>query len=256
MLVSIITVVYNGQDYIERAVKSVLSQDYPNIEYIVVDGNSSDSTMNIVNSYKGNISQIISEKDKGIYDAMNKGIKAANGDIVGFLNADDCFQNSNSITAIMSSFTPDLDAVYGDLIYVDSNERIKRIWKSKDFIGGLFSKSWTPAHPTFYCRRGFYIKYGLYKIDYKIAADVELMFRFLEIYKIKTKYLNQVLVRMQEGGVSNAGLKSTIIITQELRRAFAENGRRLNVFKYLFYKLTKVTQWLHFRKKSYSIHST
>lgn len=249
MRISIVTVVYNGEASIESAINSVLSQDYKDIEYIVVDGASKDNTMKVVNQYKNQISTVISKPDKGIYDAMNRGVLAATGDVIGFLNADDCFADSSCISSIVKVFKDDIDAVYGDLVYVNNKGNITRKWKSRNFKKGLFSKSWTPAHPTFYCRKATYDKLGLYKIDYKIAADVELMFRFIEINEIKTAYLEKILVRMQEGGVSNASLSSTVVISKELYRAFKENGRRLNLLKYLFFKAIKLTQFIHGRRQ-------
>lgn len=245
MKVSIITIVFNGEAYIRKTIESVLSQTYSDIEYLIIDGGSADKTMDIVNEYCSEIATIVSEKDRGIYDAMNKGIVLSTGDILGFLNADDIFNDQNSIRYVVESFEKyRVEAIYGDLQYINVNGKVSRSWKSRQFKRGLFEKSWTPAHPTFYCRKKTYDQYGMYKIDYKIAADVELMFRFLEIHEISNHYLPRVLVRMMKGGVSNSGLNSTITICKELVRAFSENGKRLNLPKYIFFKFLKVSQFL------------
>jgi glycosyltransferase involved in cell wall biosynthesis len=243
--VSIVTIVFNGEAFIRKTIESVLSQSYSDIEYIIIDGGSGDKTMDIVNEYLLKIVTVVSEKDKGIYDAMNKGVIRSTGDIVGFLNADDIFSDQDSVKYVVESFKRHgVDAVYGDLQYINVIGGVVRNWRSKKFKKGLFGKSWTPAHPTFYCRKKIYEQYGLYKIDYKIAADVELMFRFLEIHAIRTHYISRVLVKMMKGGVSNSGLYSTITICRELIRAFNENDKKLNLLKYVFYKFLKVSQFI------------
>lgn len=246
MLVSIITVVLNAKSTIEDTINSVLGQTYKNIEYIVIDGGSTDGSLDIVNKYKDRISKIVSEPDKGIYDGMNKGILAATGDIIGFLNADDMFYNNFVIQSIVSAFASEaIDCVYGNLVYVDRQDiaYVTRRWKSQEFCEGLFAKSWTPAHPTFYCRKTCYEKYGLYRTDFRIAADVELMYRFLQKNRVRSKYFNADIVRMRDAGVSNRGIKSTIIITREMKRAIIENGGQFNLIKYLFFKFLKLSEF-------------
>jgi glycosyltransferase involved in cell wall biosynthesis len=255
MLVSVITVVLNSRLTIEDTIKSVLGQTYKNIEFIIVDGGSTDETTEIIKSYGNKIAKFISEPDKGIYDAMNKGILAASGDIVGFLNADDVFYDNAAIQRIVSMFAGDsIDCVYGNLVYVCRKDvtRITRLWKSREFRQGLFEKSWTPAHPTFYCKKALYQRLGLYRTDFKIAADVELMYRFLQKNHARSKYINSDFVRMRDSGVSNRGIESTVIITREMRKAIIENGGKFNLIKYLFFKFLKIGDFLNVygKKKS------
>lgn len=249
--VSIITVCFNSSNTIRNTIESVLTQTYKNIQYIIVDGCSNDGTVDIVKNYEekfinSGIKYLwLSEKDNGIYDAINKGIKMASGDIVGILNSDDYFYDNNVLQDIVRALNKNLvDCIYGNLIYVDhrNNNRISRKWISKEFENGLFEKSWTPAHPTFYCRRSMYEQYGLYRIDFKIAADVELMYRFLVKHSIRSFYLDRVMVVMRKGGVSNRGIYSTLTITKEMKIAINENGGQFNIIKYLWYKALKIRE--------------
>ncbi len=186
-----------------------------------------------------------SEPDNGIYDAMNKGIRMATGDVVGMLNSDDVFFDKDCAAKIMRAFQdPELEAVHGRLEYTDAEGKVLRVWKSREFESGLFAKSWTPAHPTFYCRKSCYERHGLYRTDFRIAADVELMLRFLEVHRVKSRYVDELLVNMRAGGVSNRGLKSTWIITKEMRQAFRDNKLPFNTAKYLYYKGLKIGQFL------------
>ncbi len=255
-LVSIITVTFNSEKTISDTLNSILSQSYPNIHHIIVDGLSTDSTIKIIKKYSKLYKKkkiplsIISEKDNGIYDAINKGILLSNESIIGTLNSDDIYYSKNSISLIVKvfqKFKPDL--VYGNLNIYDYNFKyIKRKIISKPFKSGLFEKSWIPPHPTFFTHRNNYIKYGLYKTDYKIAGDGELMFRFLEINKLKPYFLNEHVVKMRIGGVSTNSIKSTILITKETIKSFKENGYKLNLLKYLFYKFIKVKELINTKK--------
>lgn len=255
MKFSIITVSYNSQVTIANTIDSVLKQDYDNIEYIIVDGGSSDNTLGIISESRVKLLgrqidfKLISEKDNGIYDAINKGIRISTGDIVGILNSDDAYYDDLVISKIAACFNNnDIDCVYGNLKYVDKNtNHIKRVWRSKEFKKGLFYKSWTPAHPTFYCKKEIYNKYGLYKTNYKIASDVELMFRYLEIHAIRSLYLNEYFINMSTGGVSNNGLSSKVQIIKEMKKAFNENNKKVCMISYLFWKLTKIREFV-FRK--------
>jgi glycosyltransferase involved in cell wall biosynthesis len=243
MKISIITVVYNNREYVEDCIRSVLQQTYKDIEYIIIDGGSTDGTIDIIEKYKMKISKLITEPDSGIYDAMNKGIKLATGDVIGILNSDDMFYDNTVIQSVVSSFTNnEIDCVYGNIIYVSRQDsaRITRIWRSRSFCDGLFEKSWTPAHPTFYCKKVLYEQLGFYRTDFKIAADVELMYRFLQKNHTRSKYVDADFVRMRDSGVSNRGIKSTIIITREMKRAIIENGGKFNLIKYLFFKFLKI----------------
>ena len=245
MKISIITPTYNSEQCIENNIDSVFSQTYKNTEHIIIDGASTDNTIELINKRINNISFCISEKDNGIYDAINKGISLSTGDIIGILNSDDKFHNEEVLKEIVNVFieNPDVYCLYGNLIFLNNSKKLVRVWNSKNFEIGQFVKSWTPAHPTFYCRKSVYDLFGNYKIDYKIAADVEFMFRVLEIGKLKSYFLNKTLVDMTIGGVSTSGLKSTLIIIKEIRRAFRENGYKLNLIKYLFFKFLKLREF-------------
>lgn len=192
MKVSIITVVFNNKDFIESAIKSVLSQTYSSIEYIVVDGGSTDGTIEIINKYRDKIAKFISEPDKGIYDAMNKGIKMAAGEIIGTLNSDDVYADSRVIeTAVKSMEEKRVGVCWGDLVYVSRNDisRIIRHWKSSEYEEGKFKNGWMPPHPTFFVRKEIYGKFGAFNLNFKIAADYELMLRFLERHKVGSCYI-------------------------------------------------------------------
>lgn len=251
MKISIVTVTYNSSKTVRDTFKSVLEQNYPNIEYLVIDGDSQDGTVQIIKEHEDDFSnrnitfKWISERDNGIYDAINKGIRMATGDVVGILNSDDYFAGNDTIEEIANAFlNKRVDCVYGDLNYIDSETRdVTRVWRSRDFKKGLFEKSWTPAHPTFYCKRTLYEKHGLYNIKYKIAADVDLMFRFLEIHQANSLYLRKLMVIMRQGGISSSGLKSTKTIIKEMRDSFITHKGKFNVVKYLFYKALKLRQF-------------
>jgi len=226
-------------------------QTYDNVELVVVDGNSTDGTVAIIERYasmfqgSGKTMHWISERDFGIYDAMNKGILLASGDFIGILNSDDYFFDRDVLADVVRNLSGQaVDCLYGNLVYVNSEKNVTRRWISQDFTDGLFEKSWTPGHATFYCKKEVYEKYGLYKIEYKIAADVELMYRFLVKHRIKSTYLRRYLVVMRQGGVSSRGLRSTIIITREVQKALTDNGGRFNLVTYLFHKALKVGQIL------------
>ena len=243
MKVSIITVSYNSEKTIEKTLLSVINQSYKNIEHIIIDGNSSDRTLKICSNYP-HLSKIISEKDYGVYDAFNKGLKIASGDIIGFLNSDDIFYNKNSLENIVESFGENTDAVFGNLKFYNENNKIVRRWVSKPFKKGIFKTAWMPAHPTFYCRKIVYKKYGNYNDSFKIAGDFELMLRFMEYYDISTKFINQNLIKMKTGGISNSGLISKIKILKEEFEAFKINKISINKFRYLFNKVMKIKEFL------------
>ena len=246
MRVSIITVVYNNRNTIKDAVESVLNQTYKNIEYIIVDGASTDGTVEIIKSYGDSIDKFISEKDNGIYDAMNKGIKLASGDIIGILNSDDFYVGDNIIEKVVRTFKEQkVDSVYGDLVYVDSKDtnKIVRYWKSKPYKKGLFKKGWHPAHPTFFVKKEIYDKYGIFDLDFKIAADYELMLRFLEKYQISSSYIPEVLVKMRVGGKSNQSIKNIIKANIESYNAWKVNNLKPPFYLPLIKPLKKLKQF-------------
>jgi len=244
MKVSIITVCFNSKHTIAETINSVLSQDYKNIEYIVVDGNSADGTLEIISKYRGKISKFLSEPDNGIYDAMNKGIKLASGDTIGILNSDDIYANSSVIANIANFITNNnLDAVYGDIVYVDKHKtnKIKRYWKAGNYKKGAFLYGWAPPHPAFFCRKQIYEKYGSFRTDLKIAADFELMLRLMEKYEIKTGYLPEIMVKMREGGKANV-LRGIIQGNCEIIRSFRLNNLHFSPFFFISKPLKKTVQ--------------
>ena len=229
MKISIITISYNSSQTIAETIQSVLRQDYEAVEYIIIDGQSTDNTDEIIRSYCDRISNYISEKDNGIYDAMNKGIQNANGDIIGFLNADDLYARNNILSKVVQIFKEkNIDSCYGDLVYVDGNDKNKviRYWKSGFFDRSKFQFGWMPPHPTFFVKKKIYKKYGLFNTDLDIASDYELMLRFLFKNGISTHYIPDVLVKMRIGGVSNKSLKNLIRKTTQDYMAWKLNNMK------------------------------
>lgn len=225
--ISIVTVVYNSVDTIGHTLDSVQSQDYPDIEHIVIDGNSTDGTSEILVERQNQLTAYVKEPDQGIYDAMNKGIALATGDYVGILNADDFFSGSSTISLIAESITKNpTDCVYGDVQFVSATEPRKalRYYSSRHFRPSRFANGLMPAHPTFYVRRELYQQLGNYKTDFEIAADYELLVRFLLVNSISSQYLSQSLVQMRSGGVSTANWKTYWTLNREVVRACRENG--------------------------------
>jgi glycosyltransferase len=224
--VSIITACLNNASTIESTLKSVISQDYPNIEYIVIDGVSTDGTLDIINKYKANITTFVSEKDKGIYYALNKGLSKATGDIIGFLHADDFYPQADMISTIAKPFETGINCVYGDLQYVDRQnpDRIIRNWKSEPYYDGIFLKGFMPPHPTFFIEKWCYEKYGTFNTELSISADYELMLRMLHKHKIKALYIPKTLVRMRTGGASNKTLGSRWQANMQDRKAWKINN--------------------------------
>lgn len=227
MKVSIITVSFNSAKTIADTIQSVLSQDFPDIEYIIVDGNSSDNTVNIIRQFEGQISKWISEKDRGMYDAMNKGIAMATGDVIGILNSDDVYMNNHVISELMALMQEKrTQVVFADLILVDQNDdnKILRYYDSSHFHPDKFKFGWMPAHPTVFVRRELYQAVGPFSTSYKIAADYEMLIRMLAIQKASYAYLPKPVVRMRSGGASTAGLSRNWILNTEIVRACKENG--------------------------------
>lgn len=236
MKISIITTTYNSDATLKDTIESVLKQTYQNIEYIIIDGASKDNTTSIIKEYElqfGGRLKWISEHDKGLYDAMNKGIYMATGDVIGILNSDDFFTSNHIIQKIATTFinNKELDAIYGDIHFVhpDNLQKCVRYYSSKVFKRGLMRLGFIPAHPSFYIRRECFDKYGLYKTDYKIAADFEFLLRVIYKQKIRTKYLPMDMVTMRTGGASTSGIKSYVGIMKEHLRAFKENEIYTNV---------------------------
>lgn len=236
---SVITVCFNSVETIEDTIRSVASQSHPDIEYVIVDGGSTDGTLAIIDKYRRQITTVISEPDQGIYDAMNKGIDIATGDIVAFINADDFYASDNVLEKIVEAFNdPQIDAIYGDLCYVKKNNpsQTVRYWKSSPFVPTSFEKGWCPPHPTFVVRRHFYKRLGVFNLRYQIAADVELMMRFLEVHRLKTRYIPEVLVNMRMGGTTNQSIRNIIKQNREILTALREHGLRSSSMRLLGHK--------------------
>lgn len=246
MRVSIITAVLNNIETIEECIFSIANQSYDSIEHIVIDGGSKDRTLEVLRKHENSIAELISEPDNGIYDAMNKGIRKASGDVIGILNADDIYANNRVIEKVADMFMQNkVDSCYGDLQYVDKNkpERVIRYWKSSAYREGLFYKGWMPPHPTFFVKRKIYEKYGYFDTSFNIAADYELMLRFLEKYKISTFYIPEVLIKMRLGGMSNRSLKNLFIKSSEDYRAWKVNDLKGSFYTILLKNISKIPQF-------------
>lgn len=239
MRITIITVCYNRSTTIEKAIKSVLNQNYQNIEYIIIDGNSTDGTQKVIESYRDRLSHYISEPDKGMYDAINKGLQLATGDVIGLMHSDDEFYDEKVISSIVKrfNFEQNIQGVYGDGIYV-SNDTEERLIRNR--IGGAFSlqkirSGWLPLHPTVYLKKATIDQYGLYNLDFKIASDTEFLLRYLYKYKIKMSYINTYIVKMKMGGMSTS-MKRAFEVLYEDYKIYKFHG--LTAFLVVFLKKT------------------
>lgn len=241
---SIITACFNSADTIRDTIESVLAQDYADLEYIIVDGKSTDDTLKIVNEYAPRISKVVSEKDDGIYFALNKGISLATGDVIGILHADDLYTGRTVLSCVMEKMQI-ADAVYGDLQYVDrsNTNKIIRNWKSGHYHAGLFRKGWMPPHPTFFLKKKCYGQHGVFNTTFKTAADYELMLRMIHKHGISVAYIPEVLVKMRVGGVSNVTLKNRINANREDKRAWIINGLKPGMFTLIRKPLSKLGQY-------------
>jgi glycosyltransferase involved in cell wall biosynthesis len=240
MKISIITVCHNSAKTIGDTLRSVRTQTCGDVEHIIVDGKSHDNTLGVVATEGAHVAKIVSEEDSGIYDAMNKGISMATGEIIGFINADDYYSSPDVLKYIAKAFADsNIDACYGDLCYVKQNDisTTVRYWKSSEFIQRSFEKGWCPPHPTFFARRGVYERCGKFDLSYKIAADVELMMRFMEVNKIRVKYLPNVLVKMRMGGTTNRNLTNVLKQNKEILRALKQHGLQSSIVRLIGSKL-------------------
>ncbi|MGF7214315.1 glycosyltransferase involved in cell wall biosynthesis [Spirosoma lacussanchae] len=247
MKVSIITVVYNGAEHIRDCIESILNQTYADIEYIVVDGQSTDGTVDIVKSYGTRIARFISEPDKGLYDAMNKGIGLATGDVIGLLNADDFYRHDRVVDHVVATFQrSDSDAVYGDMLYVDRNDtnRLRRYWRSGWYSPNAFLWGWMPGHLSFFAKRQLYVQHGLFRLDLKSAADYELLLRFIHKNKAKLAYMDEVTIVMRDGGVSNKNVGNRLRANREDQLAWKLNGLTPYFFTLWLKPLRKISQYV------------
>ena len=246
MKVTIITATYNSEKTLEGALGSVASQTHGDIEHIIIDGDSSDSTMEVVDRFGKSVSKAMSEPDNGIYDALNKGINLASGDIVGILHSDDFFAANDVISRVAQAFAnPEIDAVYGDLDYVKQSDTsiVFRKWRGKEYDSKLFYNGWMPAHPTFFLRKKHFVQFGGYNQSFFTAADYELMLRMLLKHGLRAAYIPIVMTKMRLGGQSNVSWKNRWIANQEDARAWKVNGLKPKILTRWMKPLSKFTQF-------------
>lgn len=242
--ISLVTVAYNAQNTIERCIASVLGQNFNNIQYIVIDGGSTDGTIQIINKYRDNISVFVSEPDDGVYDAMNKGIALADGDVIGTLNADDFLADDNILGHVAEVFSQqDVSILYGNLDFIDPGEKVVRKWRSGRYKSGMFNWGWMPPHPTLYCRKTLFDTLGVYRLDYGSAADYELMLRFIHAYKANVFYLNKIMVKMFIGGISNKNVTNRVKALLYDLKAMRNNGILFPYITIIFKPLRKIVQF-------------
>lgn len=226
MKISVVTAVYNNASTIRDALESTLSQQYPNVELVVIDGGSTDGTREVIERYRDRIATYVSEPDRGIYDALNKGVRLATGDVIGFLHSDDLFADNQALNRVAEAMRePSVEASFGDLNYVrkESPDAIVRAWKSGEFTPRKLSSGWMPPHPTLYVRRSVYERVGAFDTRYRIAADYDWMLRFLRQAR-SVRYVAQVQVLMRVGGASNRSLKNILRKSKEDLQALRANG--------------------------------
>lgn len=246
MKISIITVVYNGVDTVRDCVESVLGQTHADVEYIVVDGASTDGTVDLLRSYGQRIAHFISEPDRGLYDAMNKGLALATGEVVGFLNADDLYPHPDVLARVAATFERSgADGVYGDMLYMQRDDltKLQRYFRSGPYRPGAFLWGWMPGHLSFFCKRWCYEQYGGFRLDLRTAADYELMLRFIHKHGIRLAYMDQVTIVMRAGGVSNRSLGSWLRANREDRQAWRLNGLQPYFFTLWVKPLRKIGQF-------------
>jgi glycosyltransferase involved in cell wall biosynthesis len=248
MKISLITVTYNSGEFLEECIQSVISQSYNDLEYIIIDGGSTDPTISIIHKYKPFISFFITEPDLGIYDAMNKGIALATGDVIGILNGDDFFADDLVLNRIAEEFQKNkADIVYGNLWYVarQNSAKIVRKWISKSYTNRSMQYGWMPAHPTFYAKRKLFTEYGNYNLLYKSAADYDLMLRFLFKHQRSSSFVNKVFVKMRTGGVSNQSINNRLKASINDRKAMKNNGINWPWLSIVFKPLRKIEQFFN-----------
>lgn len=245
MKISIITVCFNAVSTIESSIISLVNQNYEDVEYIVIDGGSSDGTKQVIERYLDHISIFISEPDQGIYDALNKGIKYATGDIIGLLHANDCFASTHLLTKVAQNIQEqNVDAVYGDLIFCNTKGRIVRRWISRPCNRLLLELGWMPPHPALFIKKEVYNRYGNYRLDFGTAADYELILRFFYLYRIKTCYVNQVFIKMLTGGLSNKNFLNHVIGNNSDFKAMKMHRLHAPFIAIFLKPLQKLTQYL------------
>lgn len=246
MKISLITVVYNGETFLQDCFNSVYDQTYPDVEYLVIDGGSKDKTLAIIADNQSHIDYFVSEPDQGLYDAINKGIAKATGDIIGILNADDMFSGQHVLAAVAETFKnqPEIDGLYGDLNYIHPvTGKIIRKWRSRNTTFKDLRQGWMPAHPTLYLKKALFEKHGSYALDLGTTADYDLMLRFLYTNQIKTAYLPMLMVNMRTGGVSNKSLSNRWMAMVNDYKALKRNKLRYPFWVLIKKKLSKLNQF-------------
>ncbi|MEO0471345.1 MAG: glycosyltransferase family 2 protein [Bacteroidota bacterium] len=247
MKISIITVCFNAAATIRDAIESVLQQDFPEIEYIVIDGQSTDGTLDILAEYDDQITHVISEPDEGLYDAMNKGIGLASGEVVGILNADDFYPEKDILSSVAAAFKEGAtDTLFGDLVYVRDEDlnKVVRFFPGKGFHPNKMAQGMMPPHPTFFVRRKLYAQFGGFNTDYDICADFDLMVRLFCLHQVSYQYLPKTIVKMRTGGSSTQGIKSTLKINQEMLQSCRSHGISTSLPRIYSKYFTKIFQLL------------
>ena len=246
MKISIITPTFNNKGTVADTIESVSAQTHRDIEHIIIDGGSSDGTLEIIEKHEKRIAKIVSEPDEGLYDAINKGIKLASGDVIGILNSDDFYADNKVVETVAGEMQmTGADVCWGDLVYVrpENKNSVMRCWKSSEYSQRKFRRGWMPPHPAFFVRKEVYGKYDVYNIEFQIAADYELMLRFLEKHKVSSCYIPKILVKMRAGGKSNRNIFQIFKANRECLRAWKINGFRVNIFIVLLKPFSKIFQY-------------
>jgi glycosyltransferase len=249
MKVSIITVVYNNERFVADAINSVLGQDHPDIEYIIIDGASADNTMQVINNYKDRVSKIVSEPDNGLYDAMNKGVELATGDVIGILNSDDVYYDEHIISEVAKAFkdNPGIDAVYGNILFCKQDDIYKTVrrWISVPYKKGFFERGDIFPHPTLFVKKEVYRVAGNYYLPYKIASDYEFMLRAFRVHGFSAFFLNKFFVRMRMGGKSTGSIKNIIKGNREIYAAWKKNNLSYPFQLFILRPFKKIIQFLN-----------
>lgn len=255
MKVTIITVTYNSAKFLEQSLQSVISQHYSDIEHIIIDGGSTDGTLDIIKKYQPHIARWISEKDSGMYDAINKGMRMATGDIIGTLNSDDMLASRDVVTAIVNNFTRyNAEAVYGDIVYVqqDNTQKVLRTWNGDEYSREKIKYGWMPAHPSFYIRKKIIERCGFYETHFYTAADYEFMIRYLYFHSVNACYLPKLIVRMRSGGMSNGSISRRLRANRRDYLAMKKNKVPFAMFISILKPLRKIHQFKNIFTNSFA----
>ena len=247
MKITVVTAVFNAVETVEQTLRSVAEQNHDDVEHIIVDGSSTDGTLEVIERYRGVLAKVISEPDHGIYDAMNKGIAAASGEVIGFLNADDTYTGADVLAKVAERMSDEaLDALFADAEFFKATnpQRVVRRFSSESFGPSKIAWGWMPAHPTLFLRRRTFERFGVFRTDYRIAGDFELVARMFHGATLKYQYLPEVLVRMRAGGASTSGWRNTVVLNREVLRACRENGISTNLLMILSKYPFKVGEFL------------